>query len=273
MEESLKARIEERDRHTCKMCGNRFVGLNVYQFFNDESSVEDDNFITLCKSCSMNPDMGSKQYKKAVRRNKIILVGDCHGNFLDLDKALEAEEPYDFFLSVGDLGKVTEYGLNALSVGRTRFVKGYAIKGNHDDDADMIANLSLVQNIRGLNVAALNGMLKSRTFLKDMPNNISFKEVMYLSQVKNIDILVTHQPPTGLHDRIGEVALRELLTYTTPKIYISGHVHKYKMQFFGRSFVFSLPMITKGYAVAYFQGSDLRNIEVVLKKGKKVIRV
>lgn len=204
-------------------------------------------------------------------RNKVVLVGDCHGNFERLDAVLTAEEPFDFFLSVGDVGSLSDVTPQNIQL-IDKWQKGHFVRGNHDN-VEFFNPLEIVQNINGLQVASLSGMLKSRTFLKEQINNISFREVLYLSHLRNIDILVTHQPPTGLFNGVGEAVLEEMLNYLVPKIYICGHVHKYKLRFHLQTFVISLPMIHKGYAVAYFQGNDLRDLEVVLKKGKKFIRV
>jgi len=209
---------------------------------------------------------------KLLQRNKIVLIGDCHGNFKKLDAVLTAEEPFDFFISVGDVGSLNDVTPQNISLIEKWQNKGYFVYGNHDD-VEFFKPLEIVQNIRGVQIASLNGMLKSRTFLKEQLNNISFREVIYLSHLNDIDILVTHQPPTGLFSDAGESVLEEMLNYLVPKIYISGHVHRYKLKFHLKTFVISLPMIHKGHAVAYFQGRDLRNLEIVLKKGKKFIRV
>ena len=208
---------------------------------------------------------------KLLQRNKVVLIGDCHGDFEKLDAVLTAEEPFDFFVSVGDVGTLTDVTPRNISLIEKRS-NGYFVRGNHDN-VEFFNPLEIVQNINGLQVAALNGMLKSRTFLKEQLNNISFREVLYLSHLNDIDILVTHQPPTGLFEGVGEPVLEEMLNYLVPKIYISGHVHRYKLKFHLQTFVISLPMVHKGHVVAYFQGRDLRNIEIVLRKGKKFIRV
>jgi len=188
-----------------------------------------------------------------------------------LDSVLTQEEPFDFFLSVGDIGTLNDVTPQNIGI-LDKWDNGYFVSGNHDN-VQFFKPLGLNQDIRGLKVAGLSGVLKSRTFLKDHPNNISFREIMYLSRLNDIDILVTHQPPTGLFDDGGEAVLEELLNYMVPKIHISGHLHRYKLKFHLQTFVISLPMINHGYAVAYFQGRDLRNLEVVLKKGKKYVRV
>lgn len=199
------------------------------------------------------------------------MVGDCHGNFEKLDAVLTAEEPFDFFISVGDVGSLSDVTPQNIQLIDKR-QNGYFVRGNHDN-VEFFNPLEIVQDINGLQIAALNGLLKTRTFLKEQVNNISFREVIYLSHLKGIDILVTHQPPTGLFNSAGEAVLEEMLNYLVPKIYICGHVHKYKLKFHLQTFVISLPMIHKGYAVAYFQGNDLRDLEIILKKGKKFIRV
>ena len=266
-------RVKQRDRWACKRCGKKFEDLVLCKF--DPTADTDDCYITLCKSCvewaGDNFEEAKQLCTKLLQRNKIVLVGDCHGNFEKLDAILTAERPFDFFLSVGDVGSLNDVTPQNLSL-IEKWHNGYFVRGNHDN-VEFFTPLEIVQAVNGIQVAALNGMLKSRTFLKEQVNNVSFREVMYLSHLKDVDILVTHQPPTGLFDGMGEAVLEELLNYLVTNIYISGHVHRYKFKFHLRTFVISLPMIHKGYVVAYFQGRDLRNIEIVLKKGKKFIRV
>ncbi len=239
-------------------------------------SDNDDHFITFCKDCvewaSTHPDEAVELSTKVLRRNKVVFIGDCHGNFEKLDAILTEESPFDFFISVGDVGTLHDVTPFNISVIDKWGDKGYFIFGNHDN-CWFFNQLELVQEINGLKVASLNGMLKSRTFLKEQPNNISFREIMYLSHLKNVDVLVTHQPPTGIYKNAGEPVLEELLNYLVPTIYVSGHFHNYKLKFHLQTFVISLPMVHKGHVVAYFQGKELRNIEVVLRKGKKVIRI
>ncbi len=268
----VSVRIKQRDRWTCKICGNKFVDLVACPF--KIPITGDDCYITLCEGCVKeqldNPDC-MELCGSLVRRNKVVLLGDCHGGFDKLDAVLSNEEPFDFFISVGDVGtlrNVTPHNMEVID----RWQNGYFIRGNHDD-VDFFTPIGLSQEINGLHVAGLNGILRSRTFIKDQPNNVSFREVLYLSHLKDVDILVTHQPPTGLINGMGESVLEELLNYLVPKIYISGHVHQYKLKFYLQTFVMSLPMVDQGYVVAHFQGKDLRNIEVVLRKGKRFIRV
>lgn len=266
-------RIKNRDKWTCKRCGHKYHNLVVCQIGCRE---DDDGFITLCKECEEwswnNGREAVALYKKLLVRNKVVLVGDCHGNFERLDRVLTDEEPFDFFLSVGDIGNLKDVTPDNIHIIDKWQGKGYFVRGNHDN-VWFFNELGLDQEINGLHVAAFSGMLKTRTFLKEQPNNVSFREVLYLSHLKDVDILVTHQPPTGLFDNAGEAVLEEVLNYVVPKIYVSGHLHQYRLKFHLQTFVISLSMIHKGHVVAYFQGKDLRNIEVVLKKGKKVIRV
>lgn len=273
VELSREQRVKQRDRWACKLCGKKFEDLTTYQHGSNDS---DDSFVTLCEPCLIKVKQFPNKYVNTIlqslQNTKVILIGDCHGNFEKLDAVLTEEAPFDFFLSVGDVGSLNDVTPNNIAIIDKWGMKGYFIFGNHDN-CWFFKQLELHQEIHGLKIASLNGMLKSRTFLKEQQNNISFREVMYLSHIKDIDILVTHQPPTGLYEHAGEPVLEELLNYLVPKIYISGHIHSYKLKFHLQTFVISLPMIYKGHVVAYFQGRDLRNIEVVLRKGKKVIRV
>jgi len=267
-------KIKQRDRWTCKRCGHKFDNLEVARF--DREDIED-NYITLCRPCLewafANIEEAIEICKKALFKNKVILVGDCHGHFDRLNQILLAEEPFDFFISVGDFATEDDLAnLHNLEIVNKWKHKGYFVRGNHDD-VQCLEPLALHQEIRGLTIAGLNGIIRSRNFLRDTSKNISFREILYLSHLKDVDILVTHQPPTGVFKGLGEPALEELLNYLVPRIYIFGHVHHYKLRFHLNTFVISLPILTKGHAVAYFQGKELRNIEIVLKKGKKFIRV
>lgn len=269
---SQKERIKQRDRWACRLCNTKFVKLTTCKFGKEAG---DDNFISLCNTCldktSSELDKYVPIFKAMLRHNKVILIGDCHGHFEKLDEVLTAEEPFDFFISVGDVGSLSDVTPQNIGV-IDRWQKGYFVRGNHDD-VQFFSPLGLSQSISGINVAGLNGLIRNRNFAKDTPNNISFREILYLSHQRDIDILVTHQAPTGIFNGVGEPVLEELLNYVVPKIYVFGHVHKYKLKFHLQTFVISLPMIQKGYAVAYFQGRDLKNIEIIFKKGKKVIRV
>jgi len=265
---TLMDEIFKRDRWSCKRCGDKFGKLFAWQFCSGE-------YITVCESCRdwalKNAEESKKIFTDAIRVNKIVFVGDCHGNFTKLDSVLTEEDP-TMFISVGDVGTLKDVTSSDLDIIDKWKDKGFAIRGNHDN-VDFFNRIGLVQEINGLQVVGLNGMFKTRNFINETKGNISFREVFYLAHLRNIDIFVTHQPPTGLYENAGEVVFEELLRYLNAKIAVSGHLHTYKLNFYLQTFVISLPMIDKGYAVATFQGRELRNMEIVLKKGKKVIRV
>jgi Icc-related predicted phosphoesterase len=199
---------------------------------------------------------------------KVILVGDCHGLFTKLDEVLEHEQPFDFFVSTGDVATFNQVTHMALPIIKKWENKGFAILGNHDM-YQFFSPLLPAQRIDGISVAALNGMIKNRTFLRDEAS-----EVIRLSHLQNIDILVTHQSPSILFQNgAGEKILNELLAWMKPRIYISGHMHEYRTRCVGNTFVFSLPMINKGYVVAEFENKSLRNITAVLRDERKEIRI
>jgi predicted phosphodiesterase len=199
--------------------------------------------------------------------NKVVLLGDVHGKFDKLDEVLKHEEPFHLAITTGDLGNPSNKIIEKWQD------KVYQILGD-DDNENLFQLLPLHSTIRGLTIASLSGTIKSRTFIKDTDKNISFREILYLSRLQDVDIMVSHQAPKGiLGENFGEDVLKELLNYLVPKIYIFGHMHKLKLKFYLQTFCISLPLVNKGYAVAYFQGRDLRNLELVMKKGKRIIRV
>jgi hypothetical protein len=180
---------------------------------------------------------------------------------------LTQEGPFNYFITTGDIN----FDINKELI-KKWYDYGYQVMGD-DDKVPLFRELKLDSEINGLHIAGLSGMIKSRTFIKDTQKNISFREILYLSHQDNVDILVSHQPPSGIINNFGEQALQELLNYLVPKIYISGHLHQYKTKFHLSTFCISLPMVNHGYVVAYFLGKELRNLEVILRKGKKIIRV
>lgn len=265
-------KIKQRDRWSCRKCGQRF-DVSVLCF---GSGYVEDDYITLCKNCLNwaieNSNEAVHLFRGLLLKNKVVLIGDCHGELGRIDQILSAEEPFDFFISVGDVAAEKDLTFDNINIINKWENKGYFVYGNHDE-IKTFTPLELSQDINGIHVAGLNGILKSRNFIKDSPNNISFREILYLSHLNNVDILVTHQPPTSVFDRIGEPVLEELLNYLVPRIYVFGHVHRFKLKFHLNTFVISLPLVTKGHVVAHFQGKDLRNLEIVLKKGKRFVRV
>ncbi len=197
---------------------------------------------------------------------KIVLIGDVHGKFEKLDEVLTLESPFDFFLSVGDVGTLDDVIPQNIHL-IDKWKNGYMVKGTHDN-VQFFNSLSNYKEIQGVKIAAINGSIKTRTFMRD-----SFESLLYLSHLKQIDILVTHQPPRGIFENKGERALNSLLRYIKPRIMISGHIHRNKVISTKDTFYFSLPLITRGYGVAYFENGVLKNLEQILRSGKKVIRV
>jgi len=263
--------IKKRDRWACKKCGNRFITLYVFDFEKKSvmfSDSNENNCVSLCHPCYENiSEIDLEQFKRSIIKNKIILIGDIHNKINNLDQVLTQEGPFNFFITTGDIKFDGDKKIIKKWYGH-----GYQVMGD-DDIVPTFRELKLDSEINGLRIAGLSGMIRSRTFIKDTQKNISFREILYLSHLADVDILVSHQSPSGIINNFGEQSLQELLNYLVPKIYISGHLHKYKTKFHLSTFCISLPMINHGYMVAYFLGKELRNLEVILKRGKKVIRV
>lgn len=193
-------------------------------------------------------------------------MGDCHSHFTVLDEILTREEPFDYFLSVGDLGVIPTDVINKWSS------RGFSIYGNHDV-TESFPRLSIYHELDNLKICGLNGMIKSRTFIRDTSTNISFREILYASHLSNIDILVTHQPPSGIFEDMGEAVLDELVRYMVPKLYIFGHTHKYRLKFYLNTFLLSLPILSNGYGVVYFENEKMTNIEIIIKKNRRMVRI
>jgi predicted phosphodiesterase len=267
-----KNKVYSRDKWTCFVCQHKYDNLSIVKWGNGDS---EDDYITLCNSCSESwnsiKDSTIPKIEKHLKKLKIVLIGDIHGNFSRLDEILTKEYPFDYFISVGDVGTTEDATPSNISICSKWISKSLYIEGNHDT-VKFFKQLESVQDVGGLTVAGLNGIIKSKTFARDT-KDINFREVLYLSHIKDIDILVTHQTPTMMFNGMGEPILDDLLSYTVPTLYIMGHIHKYRLRFYLKTFCLSLPIIDRGYAVSYWIGKSLSNFEVVINKGKREIRV
>src|SRR3989304_6932010 len=129
---SQEMRVKQRDRWSCKLCGKKFVELTLYQF---REGNDDDCFVSLCSDCTKIvkyfPNDYALTFTKMLQRIKVVLVGDCHGRFDRLDEVLTAEEPFDFFISVGDVGTLDDVTPENIRYIDKRGGKGFFVKGNH----------------------------------------------------------------------------------------------------------------------------------------------
>jgi len=64
----LKTKIRKRDKFVCYVCKNN--GYHVHHIDYNKENCEDDNLITLCKSCHMKTN-GNREYWKEFLTNKL----------------------------------------------------------------------------------------------------------------------------------------------------------------------------------------------------------
>jgi len=172
---------------------------------------------------------------------KALVVGDLHGEWHWLWKALDEEAP-DLLLSVGDWGDPDQ--VRPCDFERLRaLVPTYTVFGNHDD-------LSLLCHLRnrdgtpvllphgeivecnGVRLAGINGIwAKSH----HQPYYITDEEVLTIAQQlagKGVTVLITHGCPIGLADETpkgthgGQRCFLDAFKLVRPLLHLCGHLHK-----------------------------------------------
>ncbi|MCS7224891.1 MAG: metallophosphoesterase [Armatimonadetes bacterium] len=175
----------------------------------------------------------------------VLVVGDLHGDWTYLWRALESERP-DLILSVGDWGdpdEVSEADFRHL----LDRVPIYTVFGNHDDlsllaslknrdgSPILIANGSVVQ-VGDAVIAGISGIWAKS---KRKPYYITNEEIVGAAQVlqdKGVSIFITHGCPIGLADLTpkgshgGQRAFLEAFRLVKPKLYLCGHLHRPQMR-------------------------------------------
>jgi len=72
--EALKEKIRNRDNRTCQLCGIKEEELNrkldVHHIDYDKKNCNEENLISLCKSCHMKTNFKRKYYRKAFAKIK-----------------------------------------------------------------------------------------------------------------------------------------------------------------------------------------------------------
>jgi len=189
---------------------------------------------------------------------QIGAVADIHGDFDALQHAMERHPDVPLWICVGDLasdsGAYPEPGAPL-----------YWIKGNNED-FDRIAewetgrespgNLHLIANgtasrVGPLNVAGLGGTFAPTWFetpaaklphrpKDDKRRHFVREEVEACKQLRDVDILMTHEPPRpfivsdearpGTRARrndAGKPAINEVLATLKPRLHLCGHHHRF----------------------------------------------
>ena len=134
----------------------------------------------------------------------------------------------DVLLSCGDVSD--QVILEAAGANARRAV--FAVKGNHDRNAPfpvpMIDLHRQTQEHGGRRFGGLNGWWTYKLRGHFLHDQWEVEEI--LSAFPGVDILLCHNPPTGIHDQEDEVhygfdGLNAYITRAKPKALIHGHQH------------------------------------------------
>ena len=179
-------------------------------------------------------------------------VGDIHGDFAAVRRAMKAHPDVPFWLCVGDVADAEgRYEPFPLPL--------YWIKGNNEN-FDAIAAGELPEGLRyipnatiadvgGLRVAGLGGTFAptmydvpaadlphpkkgtaKATELADRRRHFVREEVEACTRMRGVDILLTHEAPRPF--RVGRVdagktPVNEVLAAMTPRLHLFGHHHRF----------------------------------------------
>jgi Icc-related predicted phosphoesterase len=182
---------------------------------------------------------------------RVLAISDEVAQLVYSDRIRQRFAHVDLVLSCGDLPTYyLEYIVSSLNVPL------YGVRGNHDYGASFagIPTGSLgpgtgdlhrqVVNVNGLIIAGLEGSMEYNRG----PHQYSEAGMRYqisrlvprlllnkLRYGRYLDILVTHAPPRGIHDRpdrchTGFEAFRRFLQRFRPRYHLHGHIHVYDRQ-------------------------------------------
>lgn len=189
---------------------------------------------------------------------KIIIVGDIHADWYNLNKLIKNEKP-DIILQVGDFGYWPKFNQYSLKYIKNENTKIYFCPGNHEDwnalDEIKDDNIEIAPNIfymkKGTTFTLPDGriiLFMGGAYSVDKDCRIEGKtwfpqEIIYPEDIKNIklnaapDIIISHTCPeefkmTGLQifDKIHDPSrplLSQLLKKYKPKEWYFGHWHEF----------------------------------------------
>jgi Icc-related predicted phosphoesterase len=189
-------------------------------------------------------------------KNKILVVGDIHGNFSNLNSLINVTQP-EILLQVGDFGYwplFTKHLQKPWKKIKSNDTKIYFCDGNHEDH-ECLRNLSdneISKNVYymkrgstlklpdGRNVLFVGGAFsidyKDRTSGKDWFPDLELFSNNDLKQLpdEEIDVVISHTAPieffTGFRP-CGDVSRKNLsyvLRKYKPKEWYFGHFHQYR---------------------------------------------
>jgi Icc-related predicted phosphoesterase len=179
---------------------------------------------------------------------KILALSDKTFEFIYSPAVAERFPDVDWVISCGDLPYYyIEYVVDVLNV-PTFFVRGnhasvveYGQRGNRTAPMGAVDLHAQVASFNGVLMAGIEGSLRYRegpfmytqndmwvTVLGMVPRLL----INRLVYGRYLDLLITHSPPNGVHDRDdiahqGFKAINWLIKVFKPKYHLHGHIHLY----------------------------------------------
>lgn len=169
---------------------------------------------------------------------KILVLGDIHGN-LEIAKEIIKDESPDYVLCTGDLETYTDFE-----------APFFFVYGNHEDfdkiekmkKEEVQQNLNLicpgdVVSFENLRIAGLWGNYSRKRYEMERKNlhgdrrrHFVEEDVEKCKNLKNIDIFLSHEAPSGIGVKkdekdLGAEPVGEILRTLKPKYWFFGHVH------------------------------------------------
>jgi calcineurin-like phosphoesterase family protein len=202
-------------------------------------------------------------------------LGDIHGDFASVRRAMDRHPDVPFWISVGDL---------ADDNGRYEDVPAplHWIKGNNENfdviaSGQLPANLRFIENgqaveIDGVRVAGLGGTFaptwyetsagdlphpvkgsEKATALADKRRHFVKEEVMRCRAMTDIDIFMSHEAPRPYRIRggqgpdAGKTPVSEVLASMQPRLHLFGHHHEFSEQVRQNVRSIGLDLVSRSY--------------------------
>jgi Icc-related predicted phosphoesterase len=213
-------------------------------------------------------------------------VGDLHGDFESLDRAMGSHPDVSFWVCPGDLASETgEYPRPRAPL--------YWIKGNNEDfdfvgaqpaGSGTIANLFYIPNgktvqVAGLTIAGLGGTLAPTWYERpaselrrltprdDRRRHFVREEVAACRALQGVDIFLSHEAPrpfpVGRVKDAGKTPINEVLSAMRPRLHLFGHHHRYTVAERQRVPSIGLDLASDSYLL--FDGKTLAHERIRLK--------
>jgi len=198
----------------------------------------------------------------------VVAVGDVHGDYQALARIGEAERGALALLQIGDL-IARPADAAGMALLRALPLPLVWVTGNHEDwvalddpavrPGRLLAAGELWESA-GLRMAGVGGTHAPTWYRRDKPfpgerrRHYNYQEIEATAALGpgGVDILMAHEAPHGLVRLAGgrdpgQVPLDQLLREAQPRVFLSGHHHRWSQAQLGLVTAFSLPLAAEGY--------------------------